>query len=140
MILRGLRTLPIRVQKSNETAFKLATYLEGHAKVRKVYHPLLKGAPQLALAQKQMSGNGGLFSIQLDTEDIDKLQAFCNALERILLAVSWGGYESLYMPFYPFHNTEGRKSNMPVNFVRFYIGLEDYEYLKADLDKALDLI
>jgi len=70
MILRGLRTLPLRIKKSDETAHQLATYLETHPKIKKVYHPLIDSAPRKALAEEQMSGNGGLFSILLNTEDI----------------------------------------------------------------------
>jgi len=137
MILRGLRTLPLRIKKSDETAHQLATYLETHPKIKKVYHPLIDSAPRKALAEEQMSGNGGLFSILLNTEDISKIKAFCHSFERILLGVSWGGYESLFVPFYQFHGMDTTKADKPINFIRFYIGLEEYEYLKADFDKAL---
>ena len=137
MILRGLRTLELRVKRSDETAMKLATYLYDHPKVKHVYHPLLQSSPKLDLAQSQMSGNGGLFSILLNTEDVTKLKAFCANLNRILLGVSWGGYESLYIPFYAFHGHPEAKTSLPINFFRFYIGLEGYEYLKEDFDNAL---
>ena len=137
MILRGLRTLELRVKRSDETATKLANYLNDHPKVRKVYHPLLPSSPNLELAQSQMKGNGGLFSILLDTEEVTKLKAFCANLHRILIGVSWGGHESLYIPFYAFHGQPDAKASMPINFFRFYIGLEDYEYLKEDIDNAL---
>ena len=137
MILRGLRTLELRVKRCNDTAMKLAAYLNDHPKVRKVYHPLLPSSPNFELAQKQMSGNGGLFSLLLDTEDLSKLESFCKSLKRILIGVSWGGHESLYIPFYAFHGKPDAKASMPINFFRFYIGLEDYEYLKSDIDNAL---
>jgi len=140
MILRGLRTLDLRIKKSNETALKLAHYLQQHPKIKKVFHPLLPSSPNYALANKQMSGNGGLFSLLLETEDIDKLKAFCSGLHRILIGVSWGGYESLYVPFYAFKGLPDAKADKPVNFFRFYIGLEEYEYLKEDFDNALDQI
>jgi len=140
MILRGLRTLDLRIKRSNETAFQLANYLHEHPKVKRVFHPLLPSSPNIELARSQMSGNGGLFSILLETEDVDKLKTFCGNLHRFLLGVSWGGYESLYIPFYAFHGKDDAKASMPINFFRFYVGLEDYDYLKADIDHALSKI
>lgn len=137
MILRGLRTLPLRVKRSNETCFALATYLNDHPKIEKVYHPLLHDAPQIELAKSQMSGNGGLFSILLKTTDKSKLRTFSESLSRFLISVSWGGHESLFLPWYAFHKSPDIVVSKPVNFFRFYIGLEDYEYLKEDLDQAL---
>ena len=69
------------------------------------------------------------------------MEAFFHRLERFLLAVSWGGHESLVMPFVAFYNVPGREdSTIPWNLVRFYIGLEDPDWLLEDLEKALEVI
>jgi len=77
-----------------------------------------------------MFGAGGLFSIRLKAKDIAQVEKFCNGLERFLMAVSWGGYESLMMPMCGFYHIEGRETpDLPWDFIRFYIGLENVEWL-----------
>ncbi|MBT8219285.1 MAG: aminotransferase class I/II-fold pyridoxal phosphate-dependent enzyme [Bacteroidia bacterium] len=139
MVLRGLRTLDLRVRRSDATAMKIAQYLEKHPRVSKVYHPLLPSSSQYQLAKSQMSGNGGLVSVEIDARNTTEMNTFCSHLKKFLLGVSWGGYESLYIPFYPFYDRLDQNTpSVPFNFIRFYIGLEDFEYLKSDLKHALD--
>jgi cystathionine beta-lyase/cystathionine gamma-synthase len=141
LILRGLRTLPIRLRQVGESAQKVVKYLEGHPAIKKVLYPFSEKNPQIALARRQMYWTGGLFSIHLDTGDVSKVEKFCEALTFFKMAVSWGGHESLVMPasaFYPPDHTGPR--TYPPQLVRLYIGLEDPEVLIGDLKQALSCI
>lgn len=141
LILRGLRTLPIRIHRSQETAFQLAQRLEQHPKIERVIYPWLKSFPQYALAKKQMSGAGGLLTIILKADSKEAVYRFTDSVKRFLLAVSWGGYESLMIPSIVFHDIPGMPdSPVPWNYVRLYVGLEDLDYLWEDLDLALGKI
>jgi cystathionine beta-lyase len=138
MVLRGLRTLEIRLQRCNESAHKIVAYLEQHPKIERVVYPLSPSHPQYELAKKQMTGAGGLFAVYLKADSLEKAEAFFHRLKRFLLAVSWGGYESLVMPSVAFYNVPGKEdSTHPWNLVRFYIGLEDPDWLIEDLEHAL---
>lgn len=139
LVIRGLRTLPLRMQRSHDTAEKIIAYLETHPKVEKIIYPFSKEFPQYELAKKQMRGCGGLFSILLKVEKIEAAEAFFNRLQRFLFAVSWGGHESLVLPYCAFYNIPGKANgSIPFNLVRLYVGLEDADYLIADLKQALD--
>lgn len=141
LVLRGLRTLPIRMQRSHESAMVITEYLANHPKVARVIYPYHPSFPQYELAQRQMQGAGGLFSIQTTAQSIAEAEAFFHQLRRFLLAVSWGGHESLVIPTVAFYNIPGREdSPLPFNLVRFYIGLEDPEYLMEDLEQALAIL
>lgn len=135
LFLRGLRTLPLRLEKSASNAEKLIAWLEQHPKIEKIIYPYHKNHPQFELAQKQMQRGGGLFAVLFKTESKQKIEAFCDNLKRFLLAVSWGGYESLV---FPACIKEG--DTYPPNFVRFYAGLEDADVLIADIEQALVFI
>ncbi|HMQ46282.1 MAG TPA: aminotransferase class I/II-fold pyridoxal phosphate-dependent enzyme [Saprospiraceae bacterium] len=140
LMIRGLRTLPLRLQQSNESCLKIARHLEQHPKVERVLYPFLPSFPQYELAQQQMSGAGGLFSCYLRTDHISKVEAFFERLQRFLLAVSWGGHESLIIPMAAFHIPGKPTPSLPWNFVRFYIGLEDPDWLIEDLEQALTIL
>lgn len=138
LVIRGLRTLPLRLARSHASALELARRLEAHPRVERVLHPLLPTFPQHELAQRQMSGTGGLFSAYFRMETKEKMEAFIHRLERFLMAVSWGGHESLIIPTIAFHDIPGRPdSPLPWKLVRFYIGLEDPDWLWEDLEQAL---
>ena len=138
LVLRGLRTLPLRVRQSSEGAQWLIGKLDGHPKVERIWYPFHHSFPQQELARKQMRGCGGLFSVQFKTDSMEKMEAFVHRLERFLMAVSWGGHESLIIPTIGFYNIHGKpNAGLPWTFVRFYIGLEDPEWLWEDLEKAM---
>ncbi len=138
MIIRGLRTLPLRMKQSDESTKKIVNWLKTHPKIKKIYYPFLENTPQYDLAKKQMTGNGGLFSIETTAETIEEAEAFFYRLKRILFAVSWGGHESLVFPTCAVYNIEGKPNPvLPFNFYRFYIGLEDPDWLIEDLEQAL---
>ena len=135
LFLRGLRTLPLRLEKSVSNAEKLISWLEKHPKIEKIIYPFHNSHPQFELAKKQMKRGGGLFAVLLKTQDKQKIESFCDNLKRFLLAVSWGGYESLV---FPACIKEG--GTYPVNFVRFYTGLEEVDVSIEDIEQALNLV
>ena len=141
LMIRGLRTLPIRMERTSKTTETIVLYLEAHEKVERVIYPFSKKHPQYKLAVKQMHNSGGMFSILLKTDDIKKVDLFCNALKRFLIACSWGGYESLIYPAAVLYNNKKKeKPRLPFNLVRMYIGLEDADVLLKDIENALKYI
>ncbi len=139
LVIRGLRTLPLRIQRSHDSAVELVRRLEKHPKVAEVYFPFSTNFPQYELAKKQMLGVGGLFSIRLKASNIEQVEKFCDNLQCFLMAVSWGGYESLVLPMCGLYNIEGRENpDLPWDFIRFYIGLEDVEWLWGDILRGLE--
>ncbi len=136
LLLRGVRTLQVRLDKVTATTKIVIEYLENHPKVDNVFYPFAKQNPQLALAEKQMKGGGGLFSLTLKTEDIKKVEAFSNSLQLFLLACSWGGYESLQFPQCTLYGSANYKTSLPFNMIRFYIGLEEPEEIIEDFERA----
>jgi len=136
-----LRTLPMRLQRSDESANALISKLEAHPKVERIWHPFHHSFPQRELAMKQMRGCGGLFSVQFKTDSMEKMEAFVHKVERFLMAVSWVGHESLMIPTIGFYNIPGRSNSpMPFTFVRFYVGLEDAAWLWEDLEQAMEVL
>ena len=141
LVLRGLRTLDLRLQQSFSSALKIATWLEEHPKVDRVLFPFLPSFPQYELAKSQMKGCAGLITVFLDTDDISRVEAFFERLNHFLFAVSWGGHESLVVPMAAFYGVEGREDPAyPFTLVRIYVGLEDPDWLIADLDQALSVL
>ncbi len=139
LVIRGLRTLPLRLQRSDDSAHFLIGKLEKHPKVEHIWYPFHASFPQLELAKRQMRGCGGLFSVQFKTDTEEKMEAFIHRLRRFLMAVSWGGHESLIIPTIGFYHLPGRgQPPMPWTFVRFYIGLEDPAWLWEDLEGAME--
>ena len=141
LIIRGLRTLPIRMERIEKTTQTVIAYLDHHEKVESILYPFHPSFKQYDLAKKQMRGCGGLFSIILKSKDKNKINDFVNRLDKFLMAVSWGGYESLKMPTLAFHDIPGLEdSPLPYNMVRLSIGLEDADYLIKNLEEALSVI
>lgn len=141
LMIRGLRTLPLRLEKSNENGQKIVAFLSNHPKVEKVYYPFSPDFEQYELAKKQMIGCGGMFTVQLKTNDIKAVERFCDHLKMFLLACSWGGYESLAFPMAALQSSLNYDQNsLSPNIIRFYAGLEDANELIADLSAALNAI
>ena len=140
LIIRGLRTLSVRVKAHEEVAMKVATYLENHHKVAKVYYTGLKSHPQYDLVQKQQKGSTGLmtFEIKGSTEDAKKV---VNSLRVFKIGVSWGGFESLAcMPHMRCDEQTCRWLGGGQNLIRIHCGLEGVDALIADLAQALEKI
>src|ERR1700690_2211917 len=98
LLIRGLRTMKIRLEKISDTTLKIVDYLKRHEKVESVIFPFDKDFPQYKLAKQQMEGACGLFSFVIKANSIDEIEKFCESLQHILMAVSWGGHESLIIP------------------------------------------
>ncbi|HVH30257.1 MAG TPA: aminotransferase class I/II-fold pyridoxal phosphate-dependent enzyme [bacterium] len=135
LLVRGLRTLPIRMSAHQTTAITVAGFLQAHPRVRKVYYPGLPSHPQYELGRRQMSGTSGLLSMELDA-NLAGVRAFTNALRVFAIGVSWGGYESLALPI-AVTDVDPEERGYPLSMIRLHIGLEEPEALIDDLDQAL---
>ncbi|MDF2437856.1 MAG: cystathionine beta-lyase [Bacteroidota bacterium] len=140
LILRGLRTIELRVNQSAASTKKVADFLENHPKIKQLNYPFSSKNPQLELAKKQMKQGGGLLSIVINAENEAGVERFCDNLKRFLMATSWGGYESLIFPLCALAASKSFENPLPWNMVRLYIGLEDADLLIEDLKQALDKI
>lgn len=141
LLLRGLRTLPLRLKHLSESTMQVMTFLKNHPKVEKIYFPFDPDFAQYMLAQKQMTGACGLLTISLKATHYEQFELFVKQLKYFLLAVSWGGHESLVMPKCAGIRPEDfDKDNPEHRLIRLYVGLEEAEVLIEDLANALDSI
>jgi cystathionine beta-lyase/cystathionine gamma-synthase len=139
LLIRGLRTLPARLERISTTTLKVINYLKNHARVEKVVFPFDEDFLQYELAKGQMQGACGLFSFTLKAESAKEIENFCEGLHHILMAVSWGGHESLIIPgCASLKDGEFDANNSYHRVVRMYVGLEDAEYLIEDLDRGFE--
>jgi cystathionine beta-lyase/cystathionine gamma-synthase len=139
LMIRSLRTLELRVMKTATETPKVVAALEDHPKIEKLNYPFSKNNPQLALAKKQMKCATGLFSLQIKS-DIPGIERFVNSLKRFMIATSWGGHESLVFPFCAMPEANRNMSNLPANLIRFYVGIDEADYLIKDLMQALEKV
>jgi cystathionine beta-lyase len=140
LMLRGLRTLGVRMQRVQQSTARIVEFLERHPRIARVYYPGSASDPQRELARRQMQGGSGILSIEVAADDLSGVERFCDSLKLFLLAVSWGGHESLAWPVAVAirgGSAESNRTGLPWNLVRLSIGLEDPEDLIADLDQAL---
>jgi len=145
LILRSLRTLPIRIQQHSKSALEIATFLEHHEQVARVYYPGLESFPQYKLVQKQMKGTSGLLSFEIKTDRIEEIKKFVDSLNLFSLGVSWGGHDSLvYAPVISYYKElspqQFQAMGIKKSLIRISVGLEDVNDLKADLEQALKAI
>lgn len=139
LLLRGLRTLEIRLERSSTTAEWLLSQLENHPKIEHIYYPHHSSHPQFSLAKEQMKKAGGLFTLALKADQMEEIERFCNRLKRFLIAVSWGGHESLVFPACAAYSGGGyQPEDLNWKLVRFYAGLEAPASLLEDILQALD--
>lgn len=137
LLIRGLRTLPVRLERIVQTTEKVLAYILSHPRVERVLFPLHPSFPQYALASRQMKGGSGLFTMVLKADDRESIVRFCDSLRHIMMAVSWGGHESLIVPKCAgIPADEFDALNPEHRYVRMYVGLETAEYLIADLEQA----
>jgi cystathionine gamma-synthase len=142
LLLRGLKTLELRVQRQNDTADKVAHFLAKHPAVRRVYYPGLVSHPDYAVAAAQMSGYGGVVSFELEA-DLDGTSKFVDGLEIPYIGPSLGGVESLVgqvalVSYYDFSSEERAALGISDSLVRLAVGVESAEDILADLAQALD--
>jgi cystathionine gamma-synthase len=142
LLLRGLKTLELRVSRQNETGLKVARFLEGHPALRRVYYPGLPSHPDHAVAQEQMDGCGGVISFELDG-DVEKTGHFIDALQIPYIGPSLGGVESLVgqmalLSYYELSSEERAEIGLSDTLVRLAVGIENADDLIVDLARALD--
>lgn len=144
LALRGVKTLALRVERHNANALELARWLEAQPQVARVHYPGLESHPQHALARRQMSGFGGMISLDLAT-DLAGARRFLETVRIFALAESLGGVESLIEhPAIMTHATIPAETRAALgigdSLVRLSVGIEDVEDLRADLARALAAI
>src|SRR6202521_2582514 len=144
LLLRGIKTLAVRVQRQNENALRVAQFLAQHSNVRHVYYPFLEGHPQRALAMEQMHGGGGVLSFEVDGTGEDA-RLLAEALHLFTLAPSLGGVDSLVsIPVLTSHamiSPEHRKTmGVTDQLIRLSVGIENADDLIADLEHALAVV
>ena len=140
LVLRGIRTLQVRLEQHQKNALAVAEYLEAHPRVKKVYYPGLKSHPQYELMKKQQSGNSGLLSFEVDAEPAKAAAKINQDIFKVFkIGVSWGGFESLItMPFYKLQPEDAGKLGATPGIVRIHCGLEGAGHLVDDLANFLD--
>ncbi|MBB5701402.1 cystathionine beta-lyase [Ochrobactrum daejeonense] len=134
-ILRGMRTMGVRLEHHRKSALEIARWLENHPAVDRVLHPALESHPGHAIWKRDFSGSSGVFSFVLAEGGQKEAHAFLDALEIFGLGYSWGGYESLAVEV-KLSDRLLAKGNYPGPVIRLQIGLEDVPDLIADLEKG----
>ena len=141
LMIRGLRTLPARLERITKTTAAVVAFMKQHPKVESILFPHDDSFPQYALAKQQMKGACGLFTFTLKSDKREDIVLFCESLQHFMMAVSWGGHESLVIP-----KSAGipvkdfNPSNKEHKYIRVYTGLEEAGYLIGDLEQALGKI
>jgi cysteine-S-conjugate beta-lyase len=135
---RGLRTLSVRVHRQMAAGLEVARWLETRPEVTQVLHPALESHPDHALWKRDFKGATSLFSIVLKAGPAEALTAFIDGLELYGIGASWGGYESLVLPFDPRAVRTATTWDADGPAVRLHIGLEDTADLIADLEAGLE--
>jgi cystathionine beta-lyase/cystathionine gamma-synthase len=139
LLIRGLRTLPARLYRITASTKKVVAFLKQHPKVERVIFPFDESFPQYQLAKQQMSGACGLLTFIIKADTINQIEKFCESLQHIFMAVSWGGHESLIIP-----KCSGIKpdafnvSDTEHRMLRLYVGLEEPEYIIKDLEQGFE--
>ncbi len=141
LLIRGLRTLPARLDRITKTTQAVIDYLKQHKRVEQVIFPFDENFPQYDLAKQQMSGACGLLTFIIKTKKIETIEMFCDSLRHILMAVSWGGHESLIIP--KCSGIKREAFDLSVSWhrmLRLYTGLEEPAYIINDLEQAFQKI
>ena len=139
LLLRGIKTLDLRVRRQNESALCVAQYLEDHPAVCRVYYPGLPSHPDYEVARRQMTGYGGVVSFEIDG-DKERTSRFVDGLQLSYIGPTLGGVESIAQQqalFVSLDPEERRATGLKDNLVRYAVGIEDVDDLIADLEQAL---
>ena len=144
LLIRGLKTLALRMEQQNRTTLRIAEYLENHPKVKCVFYPGLKSHPDYEIAKRLMSGFGGLVSFEIDG-DLKRTRDFVHALKIPHLAPSLGGVETLVshpatISYYDLSREERLAIGIKDELVRYAVGIEDADDLIEDIEDALGKI
>ena len=138
LLIRGLRTMPARLERISKTTREVAAFLKAHPRIEGIIFPFDDNFPQYALAKTQMQGACGLLSFYVRATTRAEIVTFCEALKHIMMAVSWGGHESLIIPKCASLSAGDFDPGIPEHrMIRLYTGLEDAEYLIRDLEQAI---
>lgn len=139
MLIRGLRTLPARLDRITKTTEKVIDWMQQQPKVERILFPLHESFPQYELASRQMTGACGLLSFYINANNKQEIVRFCESMKHIMMAVSWGGHESLILPkCATIEPGSFDPSNPEHRMLRLYLGLEEPDYLIADLKQAFE--
>lgn len=144
LLLRGIKTLAVRVERQNQNALRIAEFLSQHPKVTRVHYPMLAKHPDYAIAKKQMSGAGGVLSFEVDGNGADACQV-AEALSLFTLAPSLGGVESLVTipvmtSHYQIDPAVLQKMGVTEQMIRLSVGIEHVEDQIADLERGLAVL
>jgi cystathionine gamma-synthase len=144
LLIRGIKTLALRIARQNENAVRLAAFLAAHPKVERVHHPSLPTHPEYEIAKRQMTGFGGVVSFEI-RGDLAAGSRLVDACRIPRIAPSLGGVESLIeqpalMSFYELSTEERLQVGIKDSLIRYSVGVEDAEDLIADLEQALDRV
>jgi cystathionine gamma-synthase len=141
LLIRGLKTFPLRMARQNETTLAMARFLESHEKIKQVYYPGLESHPYYDIARAQMTGFGGVVSFDIDA-DLDGTMRFLDALRIPCIGASLGGVESIVchpstISYYELAREDRIAIGISDELVRYSVGVEDSDDLIGDLDSAL---
>ncbi len=141
LLIRGLKTFPLRVAKQNESTLKIAEFLESHPRIKRVYYPFLESHPHHAIAKEQMEGGGGVVSFEIKGT-LATAKRFLDSLELCFLGPSLGGVETLIthpamVSYYDFTKKEREQLGISDTLFRLAVGIEDAEDIIADLEQGL---
>jgi len=136
LALRGLRTLAVRLAQHHQSGLEIARWLETRPEVARVLHPALEGDPGHAIWRRDFTGASGLFSVILKPVPLKAVDALLDAVELFGMGYSWGGFESLIIPFdcAPYRTATNWQPEGPA--LRLHVGLENVHDLKADLEQG----
>jgi cystathionine gamma-synthase len=142
LLLRGMKTLHLRIRQQNESALKIARFLETHSKVEKVFYPGLESHENHDIARRQMRGYGGMLSFMLKRNDFDTVRKFIPRLRFAHAAANLGAVETVVGPpattsHVECNLAEREAMGIPESLIRYSVGIEDPEDLIADLEQAL---
>jgi len=141
LLLRGLKTFPLRVKKQNEIALKVAEFLENHPRIKKVYYPFLKSHRHYKVAKEQMAGGGGVVTFDIKG-NLNTAKRFLDALKLCYIGPSLGGVETLIthpalVSYYDYTKKERYKLGITDTLFRLAVGIEDVEDIIKDLERGL---
>jgi cystathionine beta-lyase/cystathionine gamma-synthase len=144
LLLRGIKTLAVRVQRQNESALRIAEFLSQHPKVARVHYPALKDHPDYAIAKKQLAGGGGMLSVEVEGSGADACRV-AEALNLFTLAPSLGGVDSLVTipvltSHYLIEPSVLKTMGVTEQMIRLSVGIEHVDDLIADLEKGLAVL
>jgi len=145
MLLRGLKTLSLRMERLNSNAMQMAQWLETHPKVRRVYYPGLPSHRDHARAVKYMKGFGGVVTFELATSDFAQITNFLNSTRLFKVGPSFGGVEALIthpmtISYYAYSAEERERLGILDELIRMSVGVEDFVDLRDDVEQALEKV